>query len=59
MKAIIIKYIGVRKYLVKDNASPNVIKELFEGDVAKLHPSWSNNIEAIMYAEDVPEKEEE
>jgi hypothetical protein len=57
MKQIIVKYIGIKKFLVKDDATTNEIKKLFERDVAKLHPSWGNNIKAVIYAEDIPEGE--
>ena len=59
MKKVIVKFIGVKKYLVTDDASPEKIKSMFKKDLELLPPVWANNIEAVMYAKDVPEAEEE
>ena len=59
MKKVIVKFIGVKKYLVRDDADPEKIKDMFKKDLELLPPVWANNIEAVMYAKDVPEKEEE
>jgi len=53
------KFIGVKKYLVTDNADPEKIKNMFKKDLELLPPVWANNIEAVMYAKDEPEAEEE
>ena len=59
MKKVIVKFIGVKKYLVTDNADPEKIKDMFKKDLELLPPVWANNIEAVMYAKDEPEAEEE
>ena len=59
MKKVIVKFIGVKKYLVTDDADPEKIKSMFKKDLELLPPVWANNIEAVMYAKDVPEAEEE
>ena len=59
MKKVIVKFIGVKKYLVRDDADPEKIKSMFQKDLELLPPVWANNIEAVMYAKDVPEEEEE
>ncbi len=59
MKKVIVKFIGVKKYLVRDDASPEKIKSMFKKDLELLPPVWSNNIEAVMYAKDEPEAEEQ
>ena len=35
------------------------IKDMFRKDLELLPPVWANNIEAVMYAKDEPEAEEE
>ena len=59
MIKVVVKFIGVKKYLVTDNADPEKIKEMFKKDLELLPPVWANNIEAVMYAQDEPEVEEE
>tara|TARA_R110000796_G_C14457688_1_gene424141 strand:+ start:139 stop:318 length:180 start_codon:yes stop_codon:yes gene_type:complete len=59
MKKVIVKFIGVKKYLVKDDADPQKIKDMFRKDLEVLPTVWANNIEAVMYAKDEPEAEEE
>jgi len=59
MKKVIVKFIGVKKYLVTDDADPQKIKDMFRKDLELLPPVWANNIEAVMYAKDEPEAEEE
>ena len=59
MKQVIVKFIGVKKYLVTDDADPQKIKDMFRKDLKLLPPVWANNIEAVMYAKDEPEAEEE
>ena len=59
MKKVIVKFIGVKKYLVRDDTDPEKIKSMFQKDLELLPPVWANNIEAVMYAKDVPEAEEE
>ena len=50
MKKVIVKFIGVKKYLVRDDANPEKIKSMFKKDLELLPPVWANNIEAVMYA---------
>ncbi len=59
MKKVIVKFIGVKKYLVTDNADPEKIKSMFKKDLELLPPVWANNIEAVMFAKDELEAEEE
>jgi len=59
MKKVIVKFIGVKKYLVTDNVDPQKIKDMFRKDLELLPPVWANNIEAVMYAKDEPEAEKE
>tara|TARA_R110000787_G_C13262458_1_gene430648 strand:- start:1 stop:180 length:180 start_codon:yes stop_codon:yes gene_type:complete len=59
MKQVIVKFIGVKKYLVTDDADPQKIKDMFRKDLEVLPSVWANNIEAVMYAKDEPEAEEE
>ena len=59
MKKVIVKFIGVKKYLVRDDTDHEKIKSMFKKDLELLPPVWANNIEAVMYAKDAPEAEEE
>ena len=59
MKKVIVKFIGVKKYLVTDDADPQKIKDMFRKDLEVLPSVWANNIEAVMYSKDEPEAEEE
>ena len=47
-----------RKYQ-KNLKLPQKIKDMFRKGLEFLPPVWANNIEAVMYAKDEPEAEEE
>lgn len=59
MKKVTVKFIGVQHYLVKDNASQQDIKQLFERDCEVLPHKWQKNIEPVMFAKYDQKSEEE
>jgi len=52
MKVVVVKFIGFKKYLVKDNASQQDIKDLFNRDLESIPETFRKNIEPVMYAEE-------
>lgn len=52
MKVVVVKFIGTKKYLVKDNASQQDIKDLFDRDIQTIPEIFRKNIEPVMYAEE-------
>lgn len=52
MKVVVVKFIGIKKYLVKDNASQQDIKDLFNRDLESIPETFRKNIEPVMYAEE-------
>lgn len=52
MKVVIVKFIGVKKYLMKDDATQEDIKKQFTKDIQSVPEAWRKNIEPVMYAEE-------
>jgi len=50
MKIIVVKFIGVKKYLMKDGATLEDIKKQFTKDIQSVPEAWRKNIEPVMYA---------
>ena len=52
MKIVVVKFIGVKKYLMKDDATQEDIKKQFTKDIQSVPEAWRKNIEPVMYAEE-------
>lgn len=52
MKKIIVKYIGVKSYLVDDETTTNEINNIFHNDLVNVPDSFAKNIVPIAYAEE-------
>ena len=52
MKKVIVKYIGVKSYLVDDEATTEEINNIFHTDLESVPISFAKNIVAIAYAEE-------
>jgi len=52
MKKIIVKYIGVKSYLVDDKTTTEDINNIFHNDLANVPESFAKNIVPIAYAEE-------
>ena len=52
MKKIVVKYIGVKSYLLDDEITTDEINNIFHNDLANVPDSFAKNIVPVAYAEE-------